>query len=172
MAYDNVSSWFAAQFEVVEANVRVLPVFSPELMDDGETLTVASVTSFFDFLGNSLELPPLESGTARKQTSAEKFQHLESETAEIRRLVMAVTEQLSCHQTITSQMFSRQSELVDAGINRGKEDQIEIRGFRLRLSTASAAEDRHRDHQKQVHSLLQGLLPSLEFKVRFLCYFT
>jgi hypothetical protein len=85
---------------------------------------------------------------------------------------MAVTEQLSCHQTITSQMFSRQSELVDAGINRGKEDQIEIRGFRLRLSTASAAEDRHRDHQKQVHSLLQGLLPSLEFKVRFLCYFT
>jgi hypothetical protein len=145
VAFDNISSWFNAQFEVMESNVRMLPVFSPELMDDGETLSVDSVSSFFDLLSSSLELLPLESGTSKKQTSAEKF---------------------SCHQTITSQMFSRQSELVDAGINRGKEDQIEIRGFRLRLSTASAAEERHRDHQMQVHGLLQGLLPSLQFKVK------
>jgi hypothetical protein len=110
-------------------------------------------------------MPSLDPATGKKLTTADRFQHLEGETAEIRRLVLSVTEQLSCHQTVTNQMFSRQSEQVDASINRSKEDQIEIRGFRLKLSSAAAAEDRHRDHQLQVHALLQGLIPSLEFRV-------
>jgi hypothetical protein len=164
LAFENLASWFTAQFEVVEANVRLLPSFPVSLMDDGESLTVAATTSFLEHLSSTLELPSPEASTGKKLSTADRFMQVEGETAEIRRLILSVTEQLSCHQTVTNQMFSRQSELVDASINRSKEDQIEIRGFRLKLSSASAPEERHRDHQLQVHALLQGLVPSLQFK--------
>jgi hypothetical protein len=166
LGYDTFLSSFLRQFEVVDSNVTLLSTFEMALMEDGETATVEATVGFFDFLSTGLELAPAsESTTARKLTTLDRFQVMESETAEIRRLVMAVTEQLSCHQVITSQMFARQAELIDAGINRSRENQLEIRGFRMQISTASSPEDRHRAHQQQVHDLLQILLPKLEFKV-------
>jgi hypothetical protein len=137
-------------------------------MDDGETLSIDSTSGLLEFISAALDLPALE--TAKKLSTNDRFQQLDAETAEIRRLVVAVTEQLSAHQTVTNQMFARQSELVDAGINRGREHQLEIRGLRLRISSASEADERHRDHQQQVHVFLQQLLPTLQFKVKYRLY--